>query len=85
MKLFEKQEEKFLVYEYEQKCLLNLVEDFTFFSTLKHFSFSDKVELIKCLKIKKVTAGTRFFGNTDRIDSFNLLMKGKVGVFYPEL
>jgi phage/plasmid-associated DNA primase len=31
------------------------------------------------------SGGARFYVGTDRIDSFNLLMKGKVGVFYPEL
>lgn len=28
--------------------------------------------------------GQRFFPGSDRIDSFNLILKGKVGIFYPE-
>jgi len=53
--------------------------------TLKHFSFAEKVELLKCFKVRKINAGTRFFAGTDNIDSFNLLMRGKIGVFYPDL
>jgi len=34
--------------------------------------------------VKKVEAGQRFFSSNDKIDSFVLIIKGKVGVFYPD-
>ncbi len=85
MKIFEKHDDKFMTTEYQQKTLLGLVEDFSFVKSLKHFTFSEKVELLKCFKVRKVNAGTRFFAGSDKIDSFNLLMRGKIGVLYPDL
>jgi len=52
---------------------------------LRHFSFAERVEMLKFLKLKKVSAGQRFFPGSDCIDSFNLLLKGKVGIFYPNI
>ena len=60
-----------------------MADEFTFMKLLKHFTFSEKVEMLKFCKLKKVSAGQRFFPGSDRIDSFNLVLKGKVGIFYP--
>jgi hypothetical protein len=51
---------------------------------MKQFSHQDKVELLRLLKIKRLSPGQRFFAGIDQIDSFNLLMKGKIGIYYPE-
>ena len=61
-----------------------MAEEFSFMKLLKHFAFSEKIEMLKFLKLKKINAGQRFFPGSDRVDSFNLVLKGKVGIFYPD-
>jgi len=39
---------------------------------------------MRLLKVKKLAPGQRFFAGLDHIDSFNLLLKGKIGIYYPE-
>lgn len=39
---------------------------------------------MKLFRVKKMAPGQRFFIGTDTIDSFNLLMRGKIGIFYPD-
>ena len=39
---------------------------------------------MKLFRVKKMAPGQRFFMGTETIDSFNLLMKGKIGIFYPD-
>jgi len=63
---------------------MNMAEEFSFMKLLKHFSFLEKIEMLKFAKLKKMHVGQRFFPGSDRIDSFNLILKGKVGIFYPE-
>lgn len=61
-----------------------MIDELSFMKQLKHFTFHEKVELLKLFKLKKISAGSRFFVDSDRIDSFNLILKGKVGIFYPD-
>ena len=63
---------------------MSMVDELSFMKQLKHFTFSEKVELLKLFKLKKINAGSRFFTDSDRIDCFNLILKGKVGIFYPD-
>lgn len=51
---------------------------------LKKFEFADKVDLLKCLTLQKYEAGNRLEGYSDNIDSYHLILKGKVGIFYPD-
>ena len=56
-----------------------------FMQNLKNFSATDKLDFIRILKFKKITAGQRITSYTNTLDSFNLIIKGQVGIFYPDL
>ena len=43
------------------------------------------MQLAKFFKIRYVPAGQRVYVNTDKIDSFNLILKGRMGIYYPDL
>jgi CRP-like cAMP-binding protein len=48
------------------------------------FQFVEKVDILRRMKLKKIKAGDRIANQTDTIDSFYLVVKGKVGVLYSE-
>lgn len=39
---------------------------------------------MRCFKGQKVAPGQRIFGQSEKMDTFCLILKGKVGIFYPE-
>jgi hypothetical protein len=66
------------------ELIQSCVKQCRFYQLLTHFSAQDKLDLVKCFEVKCLKPGQRFYKGTDRIDSFNLVVKGKVGVFYPD-
>lgn len=61
-----------------------MIDDFNFMKKLKHFSFQEKMEIVKLFKLKKINAGQRFFADSDRTNSFNLILNGTVGIFHAD-
>lgn len=41
--------------------------------------------MAKGFKIKRLSAGERIYQSLDKLDTFNVIIKGKVGIFYPDL
>lgn len=66
------------------KKMQYIFEQTRFYKTLDHFSETDMLDLLRCFELKKVRPGFRFFEPEDTLDSFVLILKGKVGIFYPE-
>jgi hypothetical protein len=62
-----------------------MLDDMRFTKTLKNFTDSDKVELMKQFRIQKVLPGQRIFDQkSEKIDRFALILRGKVGIYYPD-
>lgn len=68
----------------EQQKLVPILDDMEWVKKLKKFEFADKVDLLKCLTLQKYEAGHRIERHSDNIDSYHLILKGKVGIFFPE-
>lgn len=62
------------------------MEDFSFLKLQKQHLSSpqDIIELLRLFKIKTYAPGERFFPGTEHIDSFNVLLKGRIGIYYPD-
>ena len=67
--------------------MLSLLTEMQWFdSTFAHFTAVDRMELMRSFKLKRLSPGQRVAPyHLDYIDSFNLILKGKIGVFYPDL
>jgi hypothetical protein len=67
--------------EYE-KLMLAVLEDMRFMQRLPNFELSDKLAMLKLFKIRKLAPGKRITSHGEYIDSFHLILKGKIGIFY---
>ena len=68
-----------------KQVMLRMLRDFRFDRHLKNFQRQDRLELLDCFKLKKVQAGQRICTHSTTIGTFCLLIKGKVGIFFPEV
>jgi hypothetical protein len=67
------------------KKMLFILEQTRFYKTLDHFAETDMLDLFRSFELRKVKPGFRFFESTDKLDSFVLVLRGKIGIFYPEI
>lgn len=51
----------------------------------RKFEFIDKLEILKAFKIKEYKAGDRLNRHQEAIQQFNVVLKGKIGILYPDL
>jgi len=50
---------------------------------LNHFTLNEKLEIMRQFRIKKLNPGQRVFTHpSENLDSFNIILKGKIGIFY---
>lgn len=62
----------------------SLFEQMKFYKSLVSFTDQDLLDLCRCFELVEVSAGERFY-DKNYLDRFCLILKGKVGVFYPEV
>ena len=52
-----------------------------FVKGLSDFTDSDKLTMLKSFHLVSLRAGQRIQPDSDKLDSFNIVLKGKIGVF----
>ena len=53
-----------------------------FMQNLKHFEEQDLLDLAKEFKLRHIPAGSRVYNSYDKLESFNLIIFGSMGIFY---
>ena len=66
----------------EQREILSLIEEVRFMQNMKQFEESDLLYLAKEFKLRHIPAGSRVYSSYDKLESFNLIISGNMGIFY---
>ena len=83
-RLFSSGQEQPIQTQEQAKQMLKLLGDMKFIRSLSDFSEADKVGLLNCFELYTFQPGQRIFGKGFNLDSFNLILKGKVGILGPD-
>lgn len=70
--------------ETEFKKVMDLLNDCRFSKRMENFLQSDKYDLLRSIKLLDVKPGHRFYQQTDSINKFYIILKGTIGIFYPD-
>ena len=85
IELYEREPPLGLLTPQENTMLIQLIDDMNWIGCLKGYTDANKIQLLKCFTIKKLKQGQRVSAwQFDYIDSFNLILRGKIGIFYPD-
>lgn len=63
---------------------MQILNETAWIKQYRNFQAQDKLELLKCFKLKKLGPGQRIAAHSETIDDYNLILKGRVGIFYPD-
>ena len=70
----------------DQHTLIELMNQMPWSKGLQHFINPNKVQLMRQFTLKKLGPGSRISAwQLDYIDSYNIILKGSVGIFYPDM
>ena len=70
--------------ESQHSLMLKVMDEMRFMQGLKDFTDNDKLDIFRCFKLERLVPGQRVFGQSDKIDFFAVILKGKVGIYYPD-
>ena len=68
----------------EQEKILQMLQTFRFMENFKHYTKQDQQDLAQSFEKVILMPGDRVYTNFDKLDSFNIILKGKIGVFFVE-
>ena len=66
------------------KIVTNMTNELKFIKALQNYNRQEKLDLLQKFKLRKVIAGTRIGHSSSMIDTYSLVISGKVGIFYPD-
>lgn len=65
--------------------ILKLIKNFRFIKNFRNYTLHDQLDLARSFKKTEFKPGERpYVPKTDSLDSFNIILQGRVGIYYQD-